>query len=578
MPPDHNYSFPRQEEPAKTPALLKFAPEKSQNILEAMKTAESKNLCSSRPSRVRARLMAVALGLTSLLALAGALRAGGLYVPNYSFALPDIGTNSPYAAPVLEAWQESAQPGWYNPADFGGSPWSDLVGTFYNLPDFTNATETNTSFIDNCVGDQAAFVFALPQVAILQDISATFNAGHTYTLTVGLIGGGGGMTNGSTFELSLYYLDGTNIDIIQSTTVTNTEDNFPTDTNFVDFQVQVPGVLATDRWAGKNIGIQLLATPDFDNPGSWGGYWDVGNVRLAEGIYVPNYSFELPNIGTNSPYAAPVFDSWEEAPQPSWYVPADFGGSPWADLMGTFYNLPNFTNAMGTNSTYIYNCDGVQAAFLFVIPQVAIFQDFDSIGEDTNVAEHAFNATYNVGKAYTLTVGLMGGGGGMVDGSTFQLSLYYLDGTNMDTVAETTVTNTAANFPDDEHLVDFQVQVPGVHATDPWAGQHIGIQLMATPDFDNPGAWGGFWDADNVRLVETTPLNLANPASANGQLQFTVQSEPNVVFQILATTNLSLPVTNWTSLATLTNTTGSLPFVDTTAGLQQRFYTAQQSP
>lgn len=83
---------------------------------------------------------------------------------------------------------------------------------------------------------------------------------------------------------------------------------------------------------------------------------------------------------------------------------------------------------------------------------------------------------------------------------------------------------------------------------------------------------------DNVRLVETTALNLVHPANTSGQLQFTVQSEPNVVFQILATTNLSLPVTNWTHLATLTNTTGSLPYVDQLTALARRFYTAQQLP
>jgi len=202
-------------------------------------------------------------------------------------------------------------------------------------------------------------------------------------------------------------------------------------------------------------------------------------VRLVEGIYVPNYSFESPDIGTNSPYAAPVLDSWEEAPQPDWYQPAYFGGSPWADLFGTFYNLPNFTNSMGTNNTYIDNCDGVQAAFLFALPDVAIFQDL--------------NATFTVGKAYTMTVGLIGGGGDMTNGSTFDLSFYYLDSSsNMDIVAETTVTNTTNNFPTDTHLVDFQVQVPAVQATDPWAGKNMGIQLLATPDFNNPGSWGGF--------------------------------------------------------------------------------------
>jgi hypothetical protein len=61
-------------------------------------------------------------------------------------------------------------------------------------------------------------------------------------------------------------------------------------------------------------------------------------------------------------------------------------------------------------------------------------------------------------------------------------------------------------------------------------------------------------------------------------LQFTVQSEPNAVFQILAATNLTLPATNWTSLATLTNVTGSLPFVNATAGAGRRFYSAQQLP
>jgi hypothetical protein len=533
--------------------------------LEAMKTIESNVLFLIRHSRIHRNLIAVMLGLTAMLALAGTLRAGTIYVPNFDFASPDIGTNSPYAEPVFEDWQQSPRPVWYNPADFGGSPWSYLAGTFYNLPDFTNSSGTNNTYIDNCDGVQAAFIFALPQMAIYQDLDATFNVGKTYTLSVGLIGGGGGMTNGSTFDLSLYYMDGTNMVTVADTTVTNTQDNFPTDTHFVSFQVQVTNVQATDPWAGQNIGIQLLATPDFDNPGSWGGFWDVGNVGLVEGIDVPNYSFESPDIGTNSPYAAPVFDDWVESPQPVWYVPSEFGGSPWADLAGTFYNLPNFTNSMGTNDTYIDNCDGIQAAFLFALPEVAIMQDLD--------------ATFEVGKTYTLTVGLIGGGGGMTNGSTFELSLYYLDASsNMDIVAASTVTNTVANFPTETHFVDFQVQVPGVQATDPWAGQNIGIQLLATPDFDNPGSWGGFWDLDNVRLSELTALNLASPSLTNGQLQFTVQSEPNAVVQILSTSDLSQPLANWASLTTLTNTSGSLPYVDQSATLGLRFYTARPSP
>jgi hypothetical protein len=525
-----------------------------------MKKSASQSIFSVQQHRVPSHLLALLFGLIAFLALAGGLRAGNLYVPNYSFELPNIGTNAPYAAPVFDDWEEAPQPSWYNPTNFDNSPWTDLMGEFYNVP-FPG------EYIDNCDGVQAAFLQALPQVAIFQSLDATFKAGKTYTLTVGLIGGGGGMTNGSTLQLSLYYLDASNNMItVAATTVTNTTANFPTNTHFVDFEVQITNVQSTDPWAGENIGIQLLCTPSFAQAG---GYWDADNVRLVEGIYVPNYSFELPNIGTNAPYAAPVFDSWEEASQPSWYNPTNFDNSPWADLMGEFYNVP-------FPGEYIDNCEGVQAAFLQALPQVAIFQDYNTIGETASVPDHAFNAIYQAGKAYTLTVGLIGGGGGMTNGSTFQLSLYYRDAfSNMQTIAATTVTNTTANFPTNTHFVDFQAQVPGVKATDPWAGQNIGIQLLCTPSFAQAG---GYWDVDNVRLVDTTALALANPVLfPNVQVQFTVQSEPGIVAQIFATTNLSLPKSQWTSLGFVTNFTGSQTFVDLAPAVA-RFYWAQQLP
>ncbi|MGO8700612.1 MAG: hypothetical protein ACLQVY_23220 [Limisphaerales bacterium] len=512
-------------------------------------------------SRFGGLLKAIAFVVAGLAISVLTVQAGNVYVPDYSFELPNIGTDSPYAAPIFDSWEEAPQPDWYNPTNFGGSPWSELMGEFYNVP-FPG------EYIDNCDGVQGAFLFAIPQVAIYQELNATFNPGKTYALTVGLIGGGGDMPAGSAIQLSLYYLDSTtNMVTVAAATVTNTPANFPTNTHFVDFQVQIPDVPTNAPWAGKNIGVQFLCTPSAE---ASGGYWDLDNVRLVEGIYVPNNSFELPNIGTNSPYAATVFDSWEEAPQPDWYNPTNFGGSPWSQLMGEFYNVP-------FPGEYIDNCDGVQGAFLFATPQVAIFQDYNAIGEDTNAPSHAFNAKFNAGKAYTMTVGLIGGGGDMPEGSTIQLSLYYRDASsNMQSVAAATVTNTAANFPTNTHFVDFQVQVPGVKATDPWAGQNIGVQLLCTP---TALTTGGYWDADNVRLEETTALNLANATMlTNGQIQFTVQSEANAVVQVLATTNLSLPVTAWANIATLTNTTGSLPFVDTNASLSVRFYTAEQSP
>jgi hypothetical protein len=47
---------------------------------------------------------------------------------------------------------------------------------------------------------------------------------------------------------------------------------------------------------------------------------------------------------------------------------------------------------------------------------------------------------------------------------------------------------------------------------------------------------------------------------------------------MLATTNLALATSNWTSLGTLTNVTGTTPFLDTTTNLTRRFYRAHQLP
>jgi hypothetical protein len=542
----------------------------------AMKTIESNSIFTPGRRRIRPCLSAVVASLSAILALVGALRAGTLYVPNYSFESPVVPEVFPYATNAVDDWEETPQPAGYDPTQNDNTPWSFLVGTFYNVP-FPGEEITNVD------GIQAAFLSAYPAVGLYEDynsiggtntvpdhaFNATFNPGKTYTLTVGLTGSSDApLTQGSTIQLSLYYRDGaSNMVIVASNTVSYDTNVFTNLTSLIDFQVQVPGINATDPWAGQNIGIQLLCTPAL---GQAGGYWDADNVRLVEGIYVPNDSFESPVVPEVFPYATNAVDEWEETPQPSGYDPTQNDNTPWSFLVGTFYNVP-------FPGEEIINVDGVQAAFLSAYPAVGLYQDYNSIGGTNTVPDHAFNATFNVGKAYTLTVGLTGSSDApLTPGSTIQLSLYYRDGaSNMATVAATTVTYETNIFSNLDELIDFQAQVPAVKATDPWAGQNIGVQFLCTPSL---ALAGGYWDADNVRLVETTPLNLVNPSITNGQLQLTVQSEPKVVLQILATTNLSLPVTNWTSLATLTNVTGSLPFVDPTAAAGQRIYTAQQAP
>jgi hypothetical protein len=293
-----------------------------------------------------------------------------------------------------------------------------------------------------------------------------------------------------------------------------------------------------------------------------------GNCAVRAGtLTVPNSSFEAPVVPPVFPYAIPDMTAWQKIPQPGWYDPTNNYDTPWEYLMGTFYNVP-------FPSSFIDNCDGIQAAFLYCYPETAFFQDYDSIDGTNTIPRHAFNATFAVNRAYRLTVGVIGGGGGMQGGAPLVLSLYYRDASsNMVTVAATTITNTAELFPTNTHLVDFSVYVPGVRVTDPWAGQHIGVQVASTVEYD---LRGGYWDVDNVRLTEIPLPALTDPLMTNQQCGFTLQSQPGLRFEILAATNLSLALSNWTSLGTVTNLNGVVPFLDPTTNMSRRFYRAHQ--
>jgi len=291
-----------------------------------------------------------------------------------------------------------------------------------------------------------------------------------------------------------------------------------------------------------------------------------GTLHAAT-LYVPNGSFESPVVPPSAPYASPDMDAWQKSAQPAWYDPRQNADTPWAYLMGTFYNVP-------FPGQFIDNCDGAQAAFLFALPEVAMFQDYDSIGGTNSVASHAFNASFVAGKAYTLTVGVIGGGGGMKPGATLQLSLYYRDAlSNFVNVAATRVTNSAAAFPTNTHFVDYKVEVPLVKAGDPWAGKNIGIQLVSTTGFDLAG---GYWDLDNVRLTETVAPELSIAQVIGGRLSFTLVSDPGAQFEIQATTNLTTGADSWTSIRTFTNATGTGSFTEAVASPGQRFYRARK--
>jgi len=289
-----------------------------------------------------------------------------------------------------------------------------------------------------------------------------------------------------------------------------------------------------------------------------------GTRSQAASLPVPNASFEAPATS----YVSVNVDSWQKAPKPDWYV--ESGGFLW------IYNIGLFKNTPTNSSDHIDNCDGNQAIWLFVVPEVGLFQDYDSIDARSPVPTHAFNATFDPGKSYQLTVGVIGTGGGMLQGATLELSLYYRDAaSNKVTVAAVSLTNTTDVFSNNTHLVDCQVNVPAVRPSDAWAGQHIGVQMLSTVDTN---LQGGYWDLDNVRLSSTLEPVLTNPVWTNNQFQFTLQSEPGLTIEILSATNLALPLSNWTSLGTITNTTGTTPITNPTASTNWRYYCARHVP
>jgi len=209
----------------------------------------------------------------------------------------------------------------------------------------------------------------------------------------------------------------------------------------------------------------------------------------AGNVDIPNGSFESPT----APFVDLNVDSWQKSPKPDWYV--EGGGFLWSQLTGTFKNTP------AGSVDHIENCDGNQAIWMFAIPEAGLFQDFHSMDWNDSAPSHEFNAKFEVHSSYQLTVGVIAGGGGMSNGVTAEISLYYRDAaSNRVTVAAASITNTPAVFRDRTHLVDFSAHVPSVKAGDAWANQNIGIQLLSTV---GASLQGGYWDFDNVRLASS---------------------------------------------------------------------------
>jgi hypothetical protein len=481
-----------------------------------------------------------------------------------SVALPNASFESPVTevGPAIDFWQKSPQPETFDTNIFGA--WNNLAGVFFNPP----APDEN--HIDNTDGNQLAYVFSYPGIALFQDYSsvsqpggipshafnAKFQAGRSYRLLAALTSSKvQPLREGSTLQLSFYYRDAaSNIVRIASTNVTYSTNVFTNITHLLDFSVAVPNVQPADAWAGKNIGVEILST---SSPEFISGVWDVDNVRLTEEIAVPNFSFESP-----ATEVGPAIDAWQKALQPPGFNTNVFGA--WANLAGQFFNPP------APDENHIENAQGNQLGYLFAYPQTRLFQD-DNAANGTNV----LNATFEPGKSYRLMLALTSSKvQPLQQGSTLLLSLYYKDASgNNVTVASTNVTYDTNVFASITRLLDFNVDVPNVQSTDAWAGRNIGIAIESTV---LPSLIGGVWDLDNVRLSESTPTALSNPTVKNGQVTFVIQSEPGLKLEVLGSNEIAAPTGSWTSLGTINNFTGTYLFNEIGQNSAHRFYRVRQ--
>jgi hypothetical protein len=263
-------------------------------------------------------------------------------------------------------------------------------------------------------------------------------------------------------------------------------------------------------------------------------------------------------------------DSWEMTPQPLWYDEGTFGG-PWSQLTGVFLNTTN------GSPDHIANLDGDQAMYLFALPEVGVFQDYDSIGGTNSSPSNEFDATYQVGRSYELTIGVVPSfTQPPTNGATLLLSFYYRDGSsNRVSLASAVITNNASTFVTLTNLVDVSVALGPVLPGQAWSGAHVGVEIRSTVGFD---AIGGIWDVDNVRVTESVAPSLSAPSWDNGQFEFVLLSNPGAAFEILTTADASQALSNWTSLTMVTNVTGSINVQDSETGGGRRFYVARQLP
>jgi hypothetical protein len=413
------------------------------------------NQSVSRGGKVMLRdYVCLSVFILLILWITSEVRSASIPIENASFEAPAIDPNAFPAVPYADHWIELDV---------------DTLSSS-NTGVFANTAEDSPDHIINPDGSQLAFLGTETGNGFEQDMEATYKVGCDYRLTVA-VGVSwrfppSGESPADLLELVLYYHDGNEpIDIVCQTVTA-----LPWSQMLQDFSVYLPKVSSDDAWAGKNIGIAMRSA------GMPGGYWDLDNVRLVESvpisIPIENASFEDPAIDPNAFVAVPLAEQWTE-------LDIDTFAST---------NTGVFANTAEDNPDHIMNADGNQLAFL---------------GTETgNGFEQDLDATYKVGCDYNLTVAVGVSWrfppSGESPADMLELVFYYRDGNEPVDIISQTVTA----LPWSQMLQDFSMHLPTVKTDDTWADKNIGIALRSI------GLPGGFWDLDDVRLVESMPVSI----------------------------------------------------------------------
>ena len=203
------------------------------------------------------------------LGVVGSASGQSLPLVNPSFETPRIPTGFP-ASTVVDGWQKAPPP----PAGFGISSeqWDQMAGTFPNPP------AGQPRHLTNADGTQVAFLFAVPGVSLSQQTPFPFVAGNSYQAQVGLRGGGA-LTPGTQFQLSLYYDNGPLNRVRVASTAVSATDALTSSSTLQTYSVSLDPATADQPWIGRNLGVELMALSP--NGGQGIAYWELDRVQLT---------------------------------------------------------------------------------------------------------------------------------------------------------------------------------------------------------------------------------------------------------------------------------------------------------